>query len=361
MQVKDVMTRGVEVIRSDATLADAAAMMKSLDVGPLPVVDDGRLVGIVTDRDIMVRTTAQGRDPAQSTVREAMSSNVVYCFEDQDVRDAARLMQEHQVRRLVVVNRDRQLVGLVSIGDLAMNTDDKLAGQVLERVAVPGEPPISVGSVGEGRSEARAGTAGASAKTVAGLFADRGRAQQAIDDLRKAGVDLRRLSVITQDPERGREVAGSSGAKVAAGAAGGVGLGAILGAAAGFLVGIGALAIPGIGPVVAAGPLAAALGVAGTTAAAGAGVGAVAGGLIGALTGLGFSEAEAREYESRVKRGDILLAAEVQDGLAERAEAILRRNVADRVTTRQGKPADQQGQQGRQDEGDRQQRSAGRR
>jgi hypothetical protein len=114
-------------------------------------------------------------------------------------------------------------------------------------------------------------------------------------------------------------------------AAGGVALGAILGGAAGWLVGVGALTIPGIGPVLAAGPIAAALGVAGTTAAVGAGVGVVAGGLVGVLTDWGFSEAEVREYEARASQGDILLTVEVPDEAAGQAETILRHNGADRV------------------------------
>jgi hypothetical protein len=170
-------------------------------------------------------------------------------------------------------------------------------------------------------------------KTVAGVFSSQGQAQQALQDLRTAGFDPQQVSVIARDQERARDVAAETGAEVPAGAATGAGLGAVLGGVAGWLVGIGALAIPGIGPVVAAGPIAAALGVAGTTAAVGAGAGAVAGGLVGALTGWGFSEAEAREYQERVGRGDILLAVEVPDDAdTGHAEDILRRHGGDRVS-----------------------------
>jgi hypothetical protein len=168
--------------------------------------------------------------------------------------------------------------------------------------------------------------------TVAGVFANRAHAQRAIEDLRTAGVNPQQVSVIAQDADRARDVAAETGAEVATGAGTGAGLGALLGGAAGWLVGIGALAIPGIGPVIAAGPIAAALGVAGTTAAVGAAGGAVAGGLIGALTGWGFSESEAKEYENRVKQGDILIAARVPDDLAGRAEEILRQDGGDRVS-----------------------------
>ena len=170
-------------------------------------------------------------------------------------------------------------------------------------------------------------------KTVAGLFATRASAEQAIQDLRTTGIASERVSVMARDPERARDLANETGAEVTTGAATGAGLGAILGGAAGWLVGIGALAIPGVGPILAAGPIAAALGVAGTTAAAGAGIGVVAGGLVGALTGWGFSEAEARAYQQGVERGDILLAVEVPDDQAGHVEDMFKRHGGDRVST----------------------------
>jgi hypothetical protein len=166
-------------------------------------------------------------------------------------------------------------------------------------------------------------------KTVAGLFRTRSEAQQALETLRLAGFDPQRMSVIASPTSAG-EMARDTEADVPASAAGGASLGAILGGATGWLVGIGTLAIPGIGPVVAAGPIAAALGVAGTTAAVGAGAGAVAGGLFGALSDRGFAEMEAREYEARVAQGDILLAVEVPDEAVRHTEELLRRAGADR-------------------------------
>jgi hypothetical protein len=170
-------------------------------------------------------------------------------------------------------------------------------------------------------------------KTVAGLFEAPEAASRTIQDLQAFGIDPRRVSIIARDKERARDLADETGAEVATGAAAGAGLGALLGGAAGWLVGIGALAIPGVGPVVAAGPIAAALGTAGATAATGAGVGVVAGGLLGALTGWGFSEAEARAYQQGVERGDILLAVEVPDDDAGRVEDLLKRHGSDRVST----------------------------
>jgi hypothetical protein len=165
--------------------------------------------------------------------------------------------------------------------------------------------------------------------TVAGLFSSPTEAHQALEDLRAAGFDPQRISVLAS-PTSASELARETEIDAPATMAGSTSFGAILGGAAGWLVGIGALAIPGIGPVVAAGPIAAALSVAGATAVAGAGVGAVAGGLFGALTAWGFSQAEVREYEARVARGDTLLAAEVPDEVAMRAEEILHRAGADR-------------------------------
>jgi CBS domain-containing protein len=132
------MTRGVQCIGPNATLQEAAARMKSLDVGPLPVCDNDRLVGMITDRDITVRATAEGDAPTDIRVRDVMTPEVVYCFEDALVEDAALLMQQRQVRRLLVLNRDKRLVGIVSLGDLAVETgDEELAGVTLEAVSEP--------------------------------------------------------------------------------------------------------------------------------------------------------------------------------------------------------------------------------
>src|SRR5687768_819517 len=138
MQLKDVMTRDVEVIQPDATLQQAAEKMEELDVGPLPVCDGNRLVGMLTDRDITVRATSMGQDPNATRVRDVMTRDVVYCFEDQDVREAARVMEAKQIRRLVVLDQDKRLVGIVSLGDLAVDTgDERLSGEILERVSEP--------------------------------------------------------------------------------------------------------------------------------------------------------------------------------------------------------------------------------
>jgi CBS domain-containing protein len=138
MQVSQAMTPDVVSVPPDTTLMEAARLMKGLDVGPLPVRDDGRLIGVVTDRDITVRATAEGRDPLTTEVREVMTPNVVYCRQDEDVRDVAKLMQDAQLRRLLVVDGEMRLVGIVSLGDLVLHSgDDKLAGKTLGKVSEP--------------------------------------------------------------------------------------------------------------------------------------------------------------------------------------------------------------------------------
>ena len=138
MQIRDVMTAGAECTRPDATLHEAATRMKDLDVGVLPVCENDRLIGMVTDRDITVRSVSAGHDPNTHRVREAMTPEVFYCFEEQDVGDVSRLMSEKQVRRVPVLNRDKRLTGIVSLGDLAVEThDEQLVGGALESIAEP--------------------------------------------------------------------------------------------------------------------------------------------------------------------------------------------------------------------------------
>jgi CBS domain-containing protein len=141
MQLQEIMTPGVEVISPDATIQEAAQKMQRLDVGPLPVCDGDQLVGMLTDRDITVRAVAEGCDPTTTTVREVMSPDLVYGFADQEVQDATRLMEQYKIRRLPVLNRQKRLVGIVALGDLAVSPGNQpLAGEVLEQVSAPAEP-----------------------------------------------------------------------------------------------------------------------------------------------------------------------------------------------------------------------------
>jgi len=138
MKVKDVMTRDVEKIDADDFLKDAASMMRSMDVGALPVCENDKLVGFITDRDIAIRAVADGLDPNQCTVRDAMTEDVCWCFEDDDVQKAAKFMENRQIRRLAVFDSNNRAVGIVSLGDLATRQrDDRLSGEILERVSEP--------------------------------------------------------------------------------------------------------------------------------------------------------------------------------------------------------------------------------
>ena len=139
MILKDIMTPGVEVITPEATLQQAAAKMRRLNIGPLPVCDGDQLIGMLTDRDITVRAVAEGRGPVTTQVREVMTPDAIYGFDDQDIEDAAHLMEHYQIRRLPVLNRRKQLVGMVLLGDLAVHPGQQpLAGEVLEQVSEPG-------------------------------------------------------------------------------------------------------------------------------------------------------------------------------------------------------------------------------
>ena len=139
MKIKEIITPEPQCISPDATLVEAAEDMKSLDVGILPICENDRLVGTVTDRDIIVRAVAEGRDPHTTKVREVMSGKIIYCFDDQNVEDAASMMEKSQVRRLPVLDHDKRLVGIISIGDLAARAhQDELAGRTLAAVAAHG-------------------------------------------------------------------------------------------------------------------------------------------------------------------------------------------------------------------------------
>ena len=139
--LKEIMTRQVDVISPDATAEDASTRMKDLNVGAIPVCDGDGLIGMLTDRDLVVRVMAQRRDPKAVRVGEAMTPEVSYCFEDDDVEKAAHLMSQKQIRRLPILSKAKKLVGIVSLGDLAVHgTDSKRSGDVLGQVSQPAQP-----------------------------------------------------------------------------------------------------------------------------------------------------------------------------------------------------------------------------
>ena len=136
MKVRDIMTRDVRVASPSDNLKRAAQIMEEHDFGMLPVGDEGRLVGMLSDRDITIRAVARGVSPDSGKVRDIMSAEVKYVYDDDTVEDAARSMSDLQVRRLPVLDRDKRLVGIVSLGDLAVN-EPKPAGDALREISQP--------------------------------------------------------------------------------------------------------------------------------------------------------------------------------------------------------------------------------
>jgi len=138
MRVSEAMTRDVRVANPDQSIREVASIMKDIDAGAMPVGDNDRLVGVITDRDIAIRAVAEGKGP-DTRVRDVMSTEqVMYCYEDEDLAHVAQNMAENQVRRLPVVNRDKRLVGIVSLGDVANEASHATAGKAVKGVSKPG-------------------------------------------------------------------------------------------------------------------------------------------------------------------------------------------------------------------------------
>jgi len=136
MQARDIMSRNIRIIPTGTSLRAAAELMRQMDVGILPVSDKGRIVGMLSDRDIAVRAVAEGADPSATSAGEVMTESVISCYEDEDARSVAQLMSERGVRRVMVVNRKDEAVGIVSIDDLAMRPETRaLADEVIRRFA----------------------------------------------------------------------------------------------------------------------------------------------------------------------------------------------------------------------------------
>lgn len=138
MQVNEIMTPNVQCIDPEATVEEAARIMQSMDIGSILVCEDDQLLGIVTDRDIVLRSVAESQPPADTPVREVMSNRLFFCYEDEDVDQTAFRMKEKQVRRLPVLDADRHLVGIVSLGDIAVgSTNEQVVGEALSGVSEP--------------------------------------------------------------------------------------------------------------------------------------------------------------------------------------------------------------------------------
>ncbi|MCP3137103.1 CBS domain-containing protein [Pyxidicoccus xibeiensis] len=140
-KVKDVMTKDVEVIDPNASLKDAAEKMRTLNVGAMPVCGGDKLSGIITDRDIVVRAVALGMDPNTCTVAQAMTDEVEYVYEDDAIDTVAQKMKDEQIRRILVVNEDKRLMGIISLGDIAEALSSREAGQTLEAISEPTQEP----------------------------------------------------------------------------------------------------------------------------------------------------------------------------------------------------------------------------
>ncbi|HYD45121.1 MAG TPA: CBS domain-containing protein [Phenylobacterium sp.] len=136
MKVADIMTRDVAVARPTDSIQDAARRMAQIDIGSLPVCDGQTIQGMITDRDITVRAVAEGRS-FDTLVTEVMSNEVEYCFDTDDADEAADKMAASQIRRLPVVDRDKRLVGIVALADVALNLKDKPTGKTLEDISQP--------------------------------------------------------------------------------------------------------------------------------------------------------------------------------------------------------------------------------
>ena len=137
MKVSDAMTRDVHLATPKQSIRDVARIMAEIDSGVLPVEDKDRLVGVITDRDIAVRAVAAGKAPT-TKVKDVMSQEVLYCYDDQDLDEVARNMGEQKVRRLPVVNRQKRLVGIISFGDLARKENPATAGMAISTISQPG-------------------------------------------------------------------------------------------------------------------------------------------------------------------------------------------------------------------------------
>ncbi|MHC4159018.1 MAG: CBS domain-containing protein [Planctomycetota bacterium] len=141
MRVRDIMTLNAEMMSPDCNLVEAAEKMKSLEVGALPVCEGDSFVGMVTDRDIIVRAIAEGKNPLRTSVGEIMTPDVFSCYEDDDIHDAAEVMEEKSIHRLLVLNIRNKPVGFVSLADFACKSrDERLAWEILEKISEPACP-----------------------------------------------------------------------------------------------------------------------------------------------------------------------------------------------------------------------------
>jgi CBS domain-containing protein len=137
MQINEVMTHDVKTVRPDTSIFDIARIMRDEDIGAIPVAENDKLIGMVTDRDIVVRALADSKADQNVNARSVMSDRMLYCFSDQSIEEVLRNMGDQQVRRMPVVDRDKRLVGVVSIGDLSAQAKPQQAGESLRDISQP--------------------------------------------------------------------------------------------------------------------------------------------------------------------------------------------------------------------------------
>lgn len=136
MKVKEIMDNEPKYVPPEMTLKEACQLLRDNDFGFLPIGENDRLIGTITDRDICIRAIAEGKDPNTCTVRECMGNRVLYCFEEDDLDTAAGYMEKQQIHRLIVLNQDKRMTGIVSIGDFARKCkNDELCGQIVEGIS----------------------------------------------------------------------------------------------------------------------------------------------------------------------------------------------------------------------------------
>jgi CBS domain-containing protein len=136
MQIREIMSKDVDVINFNSPVSEAASLMRAGDYGALPVEKDDKMVGMITDRDITIRVVAENKDPRSTIVSDCMSEGIKYCYEDDDVTEVSDFMRSAQLRRIPVLNKQKRLVGMVSLGDLALHVDNKnLTAETLEGIS----------------------------------------------------------------------------------------------------------------------------------------------------------------------------------------------------------------------------------
>ena len=135
MKVKELMHQGVTWVEPDTLVSTVAEKMRDEDIGAVPVGENDRLIGMVTDRDIAVRAFANGHDVAKLTARDVMSKGMIFCRDTEEVDDAVRIMEQKKVRRLPVINEDKRMVGMLSIGDISAGAPQSLSGEVIKAVS----------------------------------------------------------------------------------------------------------------------------------------------------------------------------------------------------------------------------------